>query len=620
MRIQKEDKTHFSMQKALPYLILGLLVIVAVLALVFALRGAPQNKDAQLEEPNGGYRNYYASSQIARGGEVLNDVSIYDVNVTQDKEDLVIELQFNYNYSSTEGNTVQTKLVPTFELYALPQPYRLCLNLENVTKWEFTGKTSWLDYALLQGIFVAQPTYESSDNPTVIFHLAEDCAFRVEEDEGTLRIRIRQVETEKQGYYHVLLNGLSEYASYKEVRALGMTPTLCEDASNTLLISKGFETEAEAQAFIEQSSETIASFLPGKTAFIQYLDPETLPVYPEDLQMQEIENMPVLYRDGRSQTAEVLEVNANVLAVSPDGDSILCYSPVYTYDMASGDTLYSEILYLSNETDTYEKLVDLEFSMILYAQYSPDGRYIGFLDYNNESNETSLYCYDLITQQLLHVSEENFGAFVYDFTWDPSCTALYAVTLNEDSTLSIRSYDFTAPDDQHVTQLKDLYFAEGMLGATMDAIYYADTDSAGKNAAIYRMDKLTGEAQYVCDGTRFTIDPTDSLLAAETPDGFKIIDIASGKVIAQLEDAVNASDFRFSASGNKLFLVADTGDTTNMYPSDVYIYDVAENEFFFAFSTSWIDLDWSLEINCLLVNTTYYTQTGYIPVTYRVRL
>ncbi len=620
MRIVKEEQKSFSIQKAVPYIVLGVLVIIAVLAVVFALRGTSEPNESVVEKPDSEYRNYYSSTQIARGGEALNDVSIYDVNVTQEKDDLVIELQFSYNYSSTEGNIVQTKLVPTYELYALPQPHRLCLNLENVTQWEFTGKTSWLDYEMLQGIFVAQPTYESSDNPTVIFHLTDDCAFRVEEDEGTLRIFIRQIETEKQGYYHVLLNGLSEYASYKEVRALGLTPTLCEDANNTLLISEGFASEEDAQSLIDEANEVIASFLPGKSAFIQYLEPETLPVFPEDLQMQEIENMPVLYRDGSVQKAEVLEVNANVLASSPAGDSILCYSPVYSLDMATGESIYSEILYLSNETDTYEKLVDLEFAMILYAQYSPDGRYVGFLDYNSETSETSLYCYDLQLQQLLHISEEDFGTFVYDFAWDPSCTALYAVTLNEDGTMCIRSYDFESPDGQHVTVLHDLYSSEGMVGATMDSIFYADTDSAGENAAIYRMDKLTGESEYICDGERFVIDPTESLLAAETPDGFKIIDIDTKEVVAHLDEAVNASDFRFSANGNKLFLVVDTGDTTNTYPSDVYIYDVEEKEFSFCFSTAWIDLEWSLEANCLLVNTTYYTQTGYIPVTYRIRL
>ena len=186
--------------------------------------------------------------------------------------------------------------------------------------------------------------------------------------------------------------------------------------------------------------------------------------------------------------------------------------------------------------------------------------------------------------------------------------------------MCIRAFDFVANGDSHVTKLQELNFSEGMLGATEDAIFYADTDAAGENETIYRMDKLTGESKAVCSGSRFVISPDGKLLAAETPNGLQIFDLANGDLVAQMEEAVTLSDFKFSHDSSRMFFVVDTEDSSTEYPGKFYMYDVEENEFSFLFATACIDFEWSLEANCVLVNFSYSTPSGYVPVTYRIRL
>lgn len=601
---------------AFPYLVLAAALLVLIAALFFALRGC--RKDVQQEiAPASSVKGYYSSQQTLHGGCDLNDVSIYDVDVSQEKNDIVISMQFSYNSASTQGNTAITNLVPTYSLEMLPQPYRLALTLENVTNWTFTGKTSWLEHALLQGVFVAPPTYESADNPTVIFHLTSDAAYKVEEDGGTLKIHLRKVDTPQTQRYYVLLNGLSEYASYSAVRALSLTPTLCTNSEHTLLISRGFETQQEAEALIADIEPVVRDYLPGKTAFIQNLAPEALPSFPPQLESEEIAAMPVICKDGQPQSAEPLEVNATALCVSPQQDALVCCSPVYTLDMASGETIYSEILYLSDETDAYQKLTQQEFSSILYAQFSHDGRYIAALDYNSDSNATTLFCFDRQTDSAIDFPQDAFGTFVYDFIFDCDSENIYAVTLESDGSIVVRKCGIAA---RQSSILFSLNASVGMLAADDTSLYFADTDEAGQNAVVYQTRDDGASRQRICEASRFLVSTDGRFLAAAQEDGLHILRLADAQQIAHLPD-VQVSDFHFSPDGDRLVCVAQSQTPQNdKYPGDVYLWDAAQNAFAYQFSTDCIDVLFSVKKDCLLLNDTYYTQISSVPVVYRVDL
>lgn len=600
----------------LPYLILALVLVCAIAAVMFALRGCNQQTDAAALQPHSDIRGYYASDQVVTGGEDLHEVSIYDVNVEQKGQDVVISMQFQYNNTTSQDDVRITSLVPRFSLEILPQPYRLAITLESVTEWTFTGKTSWLDYDLIQGAFVAPPTYESADNPTVIFHLAGDVAYQVKENDGTLEIRLRPLDTQLDTYYYVLVNGISEYASYAPVRECGLTPTLCSDSVHTLLISQGFETKQEAESFAAQIDPVIQTYMPGKTALIQQLAPDALPTFAQDLEAEEIAAMPILYRNGQSESAQVLLTNASVLCSSPEADVLLCYSPQYTLDSQTGETVYAETLYLYDKNQTQTQLTQKQFATLLYAQFSADGRKIAFLDYDSDANTTALYCFDRDTEELSLLSDADFGTFVYDFVWNPASDTIYAITLNDDGSMSIRSCSIENGQTQKQI-ICSLNASVGMLGVTQDALYYSDTDTDGENATIYRMRFDNGSVEPIIDGARFLISPDGRYLAADAAAGLTIVDLQSQKTLAVLECA-KVQDFHFRADSSQLLCVVDAQNGQSQYPSDVYLFDTAQNTFQYLFATDCVDLDFSLERTSVLVNDTYYTQSGYIPVVYQV--
>ena len=601
--------------RILPFLILLLVAAVAAAAIIFVLRHG--RSETQSEQPASEYRGYYDSTQTVNGGEALNEVSIYDVDVEKQGDDLVISMQFSYDSQSTEGNTVLTGLVPSYTIRVLPQPYRLALTLENVTDWTFTGKTSWLDEPLLQGVFVAPPTYSSADNPTVVFHLADNIAYRVREEGGTLKIYCKAIEAEQNAQYYVLINGISEYSGSADVRALDFTPTLCSDSVHTLLISRSFATQTDAEDYLASVSDKVRELLPDRIAFVQKVDAGALPEFPDDLESSELNAMPVALRDGaqEAESGTPVAVNASALCASPDGSALLCYAPVYTIDPSSGETVYSERVFFSDENGTETPFLDdTMFSSILYAQFSADGNRIGILDYNSDDNSAELVLYDRSTQKQLPISYGAFGEFLYDFVFDESAEAIYAVTLEEDGGICVRRYSIASGASE---VLFALHSSDGMLAVSGNVLYFADTDENGGDPTLYRYDLQTGARTAVADATRFVLSQDGALLAAACGDGLRMIDTNTLQTAALLPD-VSVTDFHFApASHEFLCIVERETPEYERYPAECWRYtDLGAFEKLFY--TDCIDVLFSRGGAAALLNDAYYTQDGYIPVVYRI--
>jgi len=512
-----------------------------------------------------------ASRSVTGGTEKPADnINLKAVDVVSDGSRTVLTLSLISG--SRKAGYPESKLtrLPAYEVTALGQPYRLKITLDGISFWDYE-QTAWDFSGLVTGLFREVPAYD--DSLVIYVQLAREVQYSVSEDEGSLIITLTPgSQTGTAGYYCVV-DAFYEHQEGVWPDDIDMTPVLCTDSQNKLLISQVFPTQTTAEAFQQQVSERLKLELPGKTVSVIYLEAGALPDYAADIDYSLAEEQGVLLKDGALLSTPVLLNNGRYLATAPDGT--IAFSRVY---QPAGSAPVQEA-YLSTEkiwtmdiSGRIQSVDTPEFYSISSAAYSASGRYLALLDISIENRV--LYVYDFAEGMLYNMGEEGLGSQTSSFAWSGDEDKLYAMSGNESMQLNV--CEFAEDGSFRIGGIEERPGAEGNLAVSGNRVFFADFE-AKKVYEIGGMRYEMGsgvDVKVSPDAKKLLILDTKADAEDHVTTDLKIYDIEADRTDIIVTDA-RIDVFCFGSDG-KVYYTEDAGEqAVDGYPYALYVCDPA---------------------------------------------
>jgi hypothetical protein len=520
-----------------------------------------------------------ASMQSASGGNAnaAEHINLKDIDIATDADDTVVTLSFLSG--SRNSDYPESKLIslPEYSISQLPSPQRIMITLNDISYCDYTAKDSWALSAFLRGVFQETP---ASGNKVILYlQLSREAKFTVEESEGDLIIRLTPAAAQETPRFYCVSNAFYAHQEGAWPADIDMTPVLCSDLKNLMLISQPFETLEAAESYRDSVSAELQTALPGVALSIVELSPGALPDYTA-LDYSTAQSKTVIFRNGVASAIPLLLQNGRYLATAKDGT--IAFSRSYRMNepaLEQEANLNSDALWIL-DTAGHMKILDASgadmiFSMIDSAQFSYDGRYIGLLDVSIE--DSILYVYDFKTDTLLNLGEEGFGNQTVTYAWSDTENRLYAMT-GDAGKLQLQACAFAEDGNITIGAVEERAGAMGRLAVSQGELYFAD-NSVGM---IYRIDEtrtaITAGADFRIspDGACMAILQTNVADEEQVLTSLSCYDIVTGKSAVIAENADIAS-FGFSADGRTvLFTDGGIGDeAADDFPFGLFAFDAA---------------------------------------------
>ena len=505
-----------------------------ILALAFAASGCAQkNSQAQAAAPG-----YYAAGEVAYGGnaqaiEDLNIKSLTLLKLQGDHTDTTLQFAFVTGSRMSGGEQEQSGCgVPAYSVYTLENPARLVIEFENLAHWDYRHGLE-LNNPLFIGTF--QHALADSSRMRIYIQLSLPVYFSAKAEGDTLTIALQPQEAKEQTLYYVTANAYEEYCAGTIPSECSVTPTLSADLQNTLLISKSFPTQEEADAFAAKAKELCPS-LPKELWRTVSLKTGQLPAYDSTLNYLKASSTPVVrLPDGTEKTVPVLVPDGLYLCSLPNNEGFLYSKETGTDSESSFQQLYKM------KWDGQTSLATaFEFSAVEKAQYSPDGRKLAVLD--RIEGSTHLYVFDADTYELLNdLSEMGFGGNTSTFLWNSLGNIIYAIT--GVNTIGLHQFDYSIPDEASRHSIVDADSVdEGNLGYCDGELYFANATMEG-GSIINRIKPEGGVRKPFTPGSRFAISSdakyiaiVDSNVSGGSGAVLKLYDTATGSTRALTSD------------------------------------------------------------------------------------
>jgi len=499
-----------------------------------------------------------------------DNINLKAVDIVPDGSQTVLTLSLISG--SRKAGYPESKLtrLPAYEITALGQPYRLKITLDDISFWDYE-QDSWDLSGLVSGLFREVPAYD--DSLVIYVQLAREAQYSVTEDEGSLILTLTPgAQTGTAGYYCVV-DAFYEHQEGIWPDDIDMTPVLCTDSQNKLLISQAFPTQAAAEAYQQQVAEQLAQALPGKTVSVIYLEAGVLPDYAADIDYSLAEEQGVLLKDGALLATPVLLNNGRYLATSPDGT--VAFSRVYQ----PGGSGAGQEAYLSTEkvwtmdiSGRIQSVDTPEFYSIGSAAYSASGRYLAVLDISIENRV--LYVYDFAEGMLYNMGEEGLGSQTSSFAWSGEEDTLYAMSGNESMQLHV--CEFWEDGSFKIGGIEEQPGAEGNLAVSKSRVFFADIEAK----KVYEIDGMRYEmgsgvdVKVSPDAKRLLILDTKADAEDHVTTDLKIYDIEADRTDIIVMDA-RIDAFCFGSDG-KAYYTEDAGaQAVDGYPYALYVCEPA---------------------------------------------
>ncbi len=521
----------------------------------------------RLNQPENNVAPVQSAGGEAQPGEKIN---LKDIVIVTEQDQTVITLSMLSG--SRKAGYAESKLtkLPEYEIKELEQPQRLMIKLHDISFWDYEEKPEWEFSSFVMGLFKEVP---ANDNSLIIYiQLSCSAEYTAEESEGDLILRLSPGgQNDGQGYF-CLSNSFSEYQDGTWPKSVEMTPVLCVDLKNVLLISRPFDTEEEAKAFKDAATEELKLVLPDNEVYVAQLGKDILPDYSSKDFSASVGKSVVMKQGVLMDTALLLQ-NGKYLAAASDGRIV--FSRRYASD-EPGIYPYSEKLWILDTNGRMQSIDVPDFYSIEKAGFSPEGNYLGILDVSIDSRV--LYVYDFTSGELINLGEEGFGD-TYSFAWSDFNDTIYAVTGYEPTKLM--SCKFSYDGTPIIESVEDNLGSGGKISVSQGRLFISDnTGGAGK---IYVMDT---ERREITSGTDFSISPDGKKMLVlesrssgdeEVLTSLKLCDIVSGKSNYIAENASIAS-FYFSQNGGKVYYMDESvSEPSGEYSYGLFSYDIATN-------------------------------------------
>ncbi len=542
--------------------------IMAILTAVILLFGCANRNETE------------SPLQSASGGSVNTEsnTNLKDINITTDGEETVVKLSFLSG--SRKAGSTESKLlsVPEYTVEQLSAPERIKITLQNISFWDYQQKDSWALSDFLLGLFQEAPA--DNDSLIVYLQLSRAAEFTVEDIEEDLVIRLKPMKAQKTKYYYCITNSFNEHQEGTWPGDIDMTPVLCSDLKNKLLISQPFDTMGDAESFRDSINTVLQRALPGSSLSVVDLEAGTLPDY-TDISISAEENKSVVMKDEAYASTPLLLQNGRYLAMAGDGTIVFSRSN-RTEETAGAQAGYasSDQLWIMDASGRVKgvSISGTMFNTIDSAQFSADSRYICILDVTIENSV--LYVYDLITETLWNLGEEGFGTQTAAFAWSDKQNTLYAMT-GHDNILQLLSCTFQEEGSPLIQAVEEEPGAAGRLIVSKGVVYFADSAAA----VVYRIGDQRTE---ITAGIDFEVSPDGNAMAVlETKiienervlTNLKLCDIVTGKCLEIVDNAEIVS-FGFSSNGSTVYYTdaAIGSEAVDGYRFGLFGYDIASEK------------------------------------------
>jgi len=503
--------------------------------------------------------NTIEATQSLEGGQDLgSDVNLKDMTMVSDGESTVVTLYFIKG--SRKSDVTESKLdsVPSYHASLLPFPQRLCVTL-SVDFWDYQTSSDWYRDSLVCGSFKSSNSAEGI--LSVYFQLTGAVRASFEETDDRLVITLVPQRSSSQESYFVGLNAYEEWGQHLIPQDLGLTPTLCADLSNIMLISKPFSSKEQADDFSKTVSDAISSVAATKNPYVFSMEAGSLPAYNSTVDLEEVNQKLVLQEDGTGKTLPVLVENGRYLCAAPD-ESVLYARSYFPDPMGDSPQTQVERLWMIGKDEAKTELDLPNFSYVEQAAFSSDGKYLAILDTSMLSKV--LYIYNEETGELQNLGEEGFGDITSSFVWDKQNNRIYAMTGHGD--VRLMCYDFSAPEGSRIAFVEEEPGMESALATDGTSLYFSNP-AAGDSGEIYAVDIATGARTLVAQGISFKLSPDGKELAVLKPSAtggpdlfdLSVISLSSGEAFSVM-DAIYVEDYEFGLDSDHLYFTTSTYD------------------------------------------------------------
>ena len=511
--------------------------------------------------------------QSTSGGTAkpADNINLKDIEITTGSDQAVLKLSLIAG--SRMAGYPESKLtrLPAYQITAMGQPYRLKITLDDISFWDYEQKSSWDMTGLISGLFREVP---ADDNSLVIYvQLSQAAQYSVTEDEGNMIVTLTPGTQTGAAAYYCVADAFYEHQEGTWPDDIDMTPMLCTDNQNKLLISQPFLTQAAAESYQKQVTDQLAQSLPDKTVSVIHLEAGMLPDFVADIDYSSAEGHSVLMKDGLLLDTAVLLNNGRYLATSPDGTIAFCrtYQP--------GEPAVDQDAYLSTETlwtmDINGRIQNVdtpEFFFIDSADYSKSGRYLAMLDISIENRV--LYVYDFVAGVLYNMGEEGLGSQTTSFAWSDIGDTLYA--MSGDGAMQLHICEFAEDGSFKIGGMEEQPGAEGTLAVSGERVFFADTETE-------KVYEIGGMRYEMGSGVDVKVSPdAKKLLILDTKaddndqvtTDLKLYDIESDKTVTLVSGA-KIDVFCFAGNGKVYYTdEAAPQPAADGYPYGLYACDL----------------------------------------------
>lgn len=540
------------------------------LMLALCLCGCAQGEGTMQKEAGA------ARAASADGG----DANLRDVSVEQDGDATVARLSFVNG--SRYGDVEESELpdAPEYELVQLEGPPRLMIS----------AKARYADYAedgtpagagLVRAIFDSTPGGNGAET-RLYLQLASPVDVSESTDGSTVVLTLAPREADESSQWHVGLNAMGLYAEGAIPSGLGLTPTLCEDLASTILISDGFSTQEDADAFAQSLRGQLPESVPESATYVFEMPATGLPPYRAMGGSELAASLRVLEKDGAALPAGVLLDNGRYLCTAPDGT--ICYSvrsvPDATQDV---EQVVKEDVWVQKPDGSHEPHGAGQFYDITGAAFSADGRYLAVSDASRGGN--ILYVYDSQEDRLRNLGEEGLGNYTVSFVWDPERNVIYAMTGTQ-KTLQLLRYDLEAENGTSgVSSIEERNGAESGIAYADGTLFFADP----ARQTIYSVDVETGQRAKVASGLDFAVSDNGAYMAVlsqvrgaeaeEISYNLDMMDARTGEELGAVMENAQVGSFFFGAGSDTLYLTTPVYEgVTEEHPFALLSYSVSTGE------------------------------------------
>lgn len=540
---------------------------IAVMLLFLSACGSPKFGG---DKPNSKYGGYYAPGQTMFYGEQTEDIYINDIQALMKSK---TETQVTIKLGLDSDGQKKLSKTPYFEMDNLSSPSRIIVWIENVVEMV---SPQFDDDSLVEKI-----SSLSSQNQRVgiLLQLKEEAAAKVEVSNDQITIHLKSLQMKPISGWYVTWYAMTEYNNNQltDASKIGMAPTICQGGDNKVLISKRFNTPDEAKKqkqIVDKAGEKQA---PGRMVEVVYLETKKLPKYNASGDMKSIETALVARINQKPSSLPLQWTWARMMAISRDG-----VTRAYSVQSQDGE---SEELWIEKNSNR-SKLSNEIFTWIDSAIFSPDGKYIAFVDVLSDDARV-LYIINLTTKELFNASDDGLGSVgLGDVAWSLDSSRVYSIASSGYDNYQLRSYNVTVKNKQGriAPLLEQSCDMAGSVMQGIDGVYFTQE---GENNLLYRVKgQSTVKAQ---ETSMVTISPNGQYMAFveytaddnnpdQRPNVLKVKNLKTNETKTILNTSQQVLQIVYSTSGEKLYYCLDSQsqDDNEPYPNLIYVYSIVD--------------------------------------------